>query len=94
LTAENAARAVEVLQEPRRHIAAVLLDVAATQGRPEPVLRRFAELKPELPVFLVRGSKDEETTEACARAGNLAGSLQKPYRAAQLMERLNPFFNT
>ncbi len=66
---------------------AVVLDMTMPNLNGEETFRRLRRLRPSLPVLLSSGYNEQEATSRFTGKG-LAGFLQKPYRAQDLIEHV------
>jgi len=87
LTAADGQEALEVFREYADEIAAVLLDMIMPRMDGEETFREIRRIKPDVRVILSSGYNEEEATERFAGKG-LAGFIQKPYRAAALIAKM------
>ena len=85
LQAEDGVVALEVLADPEVAVDVVLLDMTMPNMDGEEAFRRIRRLRPELRVVLSSGYNEQEATSRFVGKG-LAGFLQKPYRARDLIE--------
>ena len=87
LVASNGQEGVEMFQQNAPRIAAVLLDMGMPVMDGRHAFRLIRELQPGVPIILTSGY-----TEDLARkeidSDVVAGFLQKPYRAAELVESI------
>lgn len=87
LLAEDGRQAIEMFQQHRAEIAAVLLDLTMPLMAGDEVYRELRTLSPDVPILLSSGYAPENF------AGRLPDDadqffIQKPYEKAQLMQRL------
>jgi two-component system cell cycle sensor histidine kinase/response regulator CckA len=85
IEAESGDRALEVYEEAKGSIVAVLLDMTMPGISGEETFRRLRQIDPEVTVILSSGYNEIEATRRFTSKG-LAGFLQKPYTAGQLGE--------
>jgi signal transduction histidine kinase/ActR/RegA family two-component response regulator len=78
---------LEIFERHRSRIAGVLLDLTMPGIGGEETLQRLKLLEPGLPVILSSGYSESSLAEIFAGKG-LAGFLQKPYTAAQLLSAM------
>jgi CheY-like chemotaxis protein len=84
--ASNGKEALEVLAETRPMVSVVLLDMTMPVMSGEETLSRIKDFYPDVKVIASSGYNE---IEALRRFGEgIVGFLQKPYRAAQLMEKV------
>jgi len=83
--------ALAVLRERLADIDGVLLDVSMPGMDGDALLSTLRSFAPELPVIVHSGHSLERTSERL-RKWNIAGVLQKPYRAARLSEMVRGLF--
>lgn len=86
VTACDGVEALERFRE-RDDIVAVLLDMAMPRMNGAETFRELRRLRADVPVLLSSGYDEQQATSQFAGEG-LAGFLQKPYRATQLIERI------
>jgi PAS domain S-box-containing protein len=79
--------ALELCGTATQPIDAVLLDLTMPDMDGSETFRELQRMRPRLPVLLTSGYMEEEATSQFQASG-LAGFIQKPYRAAQLLEAL------
>jgi CheY-like chemotaxis protein len=85
LTAEDGLRGLDTYRAHAEGIRLVLLDMTMPHLNGEETFRELRRVKPDVKVILSSGFSEQEATLQFAGKG-LAGFLQKPYRAAQLIE--------
>jgi two-component system, cell cycle sensor histidine kinase and response regulator CckA len=85
VTMEDGADAVEAVADPEFLVDLVLLDMTMPRMGGEEAFHRLRALRPGLRVVLSSGYNEQEATSRFAGRG-LAGFLQKPYRAQDLIE--------
>jgi two-component system cell cycle sensor histidine kinase/response regulator CckA len=86
-TAENGEEAVEVFGRDGHRIDLVLMDMTMPHMTGEEAFVRLREIDPSVRVVMASGySAHDATTHVTSR--NLAGFIQKPYRAAELVAKL------
>ncbi len=91
--AENGRRAIEALEQGRDDIALVILDLTMPELSGEETLALVHERWPDLPVILTTGfSADADTAQLGARG--LAGFIQKPYPAGELLSLVRRVLQT
>ncbi len=73
-------------QTPDRFVC-VILDLTMPRMDGEETHRRLKEVRGDIPVILSSGYNEQEVVNRFVGQG-LAGFIQKPYRAADLMEKL------
>ena len=87
LTAEDGEVAIAIFQERSDDIAAVLLDMTMPKMGGEETFKEMRRLKADVRVVLSSGYNEQEATRQFLGKG-LAGFIQKPYRAANLIEQI------
>ncbi|MBK8479241.1 MAG: response regulator [Opitutaceae bacterium] len=87
ITAADGAEAVALFHQHRDRLAAVLLDLTMPNIDGVAAFSAIHSLAPGLPVVLMTGYNREEALERFAEHG-LAGFLQKPFAAEDLLETL------
>jgi PAS domain S-box-containing protein len=87
LTAENGFEALRLLREKSGEISAVLLDMSMPLMSGERALREMRRIRPDLRVVVSSGYSEAEAARRFAGL-DLSGFLQKPYTAAQLVDRI------
>ena len=85
LAAHDGEHAVELFRVHRDQIALVLLDLTMPRMDGERALREVRSIDPDVPVILMSGFNEQDLAERFAGRG-LAGFLQKPFRARQLLD--------
>lgn len=85
--AEDGRAAVLLFQQHAREIAVVLLDMTMPRLSGEEVFLRLRELDPGIPIILTSGYT-EQLAIGRFSPGGLAGFIQKPYRPADLLAKL------
>ena len=85
LTAPNGAIAVQIVRERGAELALIVLDLMMPVMGGEEALAHIQESHPEIPVILSSGY-DYGQTEGLSGETRLAGFIQKPYTAQQLLE--------
>jgi CheY-like chemotaxis protein len=87
LTAVDGVQAMELFRERKDEIAAVVLDLTLPEMDGHEVLREIRKVKPKTPVVLSSGF-NEEAASGKPNAGKAVSFLQKPYRPAQLLNKV------
>jgi CheY-like chemotaxis protein len=87
LTASDGRQAVETFRRHAHEIAAVLLDLTMPHLGGEEALRAIRAVQPDVPVVLTSGYSESEIALRF-EGERLEGFLQKPFRGAQLLERV------
>jgi PAS domain S-box-containing protein len=87
LTADNGRTAVDLFTEHADEISAVLLDLTMPQLSGEEACREILAVRSDAKVILSSGFTESETVEAFQDL-KLAGFIQKPYRAQDLVSKL------
>jgi PAS domain S-box-containing protein len=86
VVAKNGLECVELVANSRNKFEVVLLDMAMPVMSGEQAFKKLIELRPGTPVVATSGYDETETV---ARFGDgLAGFLQKPYTAGQLITKI------
>ncbi|MDQ6663082.1 MAG: response regulator, partial [Acidobacteriota bacterium] len=85
--AENGRDAVELFSKMRGQVSAVLLDMAMPVMNGKEAARLMVEMHPGTPVVITSGYNEVETTSWIERQG-LAGFIQKPYTARELVKQI------
>ncbi len=88
LKAADGREGVEVFRENNNDIVLVLLDLTMPGMNGREAFHEMQKINPEIPVLLSSGYDEEDATHQFAGEG-LAGFLQKPYRAQDLMNKVN-----
>ncbi len=83
--------AIERLHLHVRDVDAVLLDMTMPRLGGEEAFRELRKIKPGVQVLLSSGYNEQDATSRFAGRG-LAGFLQKPYTAGELVERVRALF--
>ncbi len=84
LTAENGEEAVALYREHQEDIVGVLLDMTMPGMNGEETFTQLRRINPNVRVVLTSGYNEQEVTSSLAGKG-LAGFIQKPYRADNLL---------
>jgi CheY-like chemotaxis protein len=92
LEAVSGADALRTLREHAASIDGVLLDLSMPGMDGSDLLSQLRAFAPDLPVIVHSGYPIDPTSEKFA-AWKIAGVLQKPYRAARLLEMLRSVFS-
>ncbi|QWV93954.1 response regulator [Geomonas oryzisoli] len=87
LTAEDGSAAVETFRLHRDEVDCVILDLTMPHMDGEQALQQLRSLDPQVQVILSSGYSEQEITERFVGRG-LAGFIQKPYRLADLGQKL------
>ena len=87
LTVPDGVRAIELFAESKDEIVCVILDSRMPRMNGEETFKRIRKMGSAVPVILISGyGESESTTEF--EAEDLAGFLQKPFKAADLQREL------
>jgi two-component system cell cycle sensor histidine kinase/response regulator CckA len=86
-TASGGCEAVKEFGERPGDFVAVLLDMTMPDMSGEQVLRDLKQIRGDIPVILSSGFTSSEIIDSFA-AGDLGGFLRKPYRPAELLEKI------
>jgi signal transduction histidine kinase/CheY-like chemotaxis protein len=89
LTARDGIECVDRFAERSGDIALVILDLTMPRLNGDETLRALRNIRTDVIVLLSSGYTEQEATSRFADEG-LAGFLQKPYRARQLLARVRP----
>jgi two-component system cell cycle sensor histidine kinase/response regulator CckA len=87
ITAQNGLEAVKIFKKQKNNITAVLLDMTMPYMNGEETFRELRLIEPNVKVILSSGYNEREATSNFTGKG-LAGFLQKPYRAIELIEKV------
>jgi CheY-like chemotaxis protein len=87
LTAADGLDGLDVFRAHQSDISVVLLDVTMPRMGGEETFRQLRVLSPEVRVVLASGYSEQEATSQFAGKG-LAGFIEKPFRAVDLVEKL------
>ncbi len=87
LEAEDGLVALRMLEDPALEVDLVLLDMTMPNMDGEETFRRIRQLRPTLQVILSSGYNEQDATSRFVGKG-LAGFLQKPYRAQDLIDQI------
>ena len=88
LLAENGARGLDIFCRNGQWIRCVVLDLTMPVMGGEETLARLKQMRSDVPVILSSGYNEAQAVQRF-RGKGLAGFLQKPYRAAALVEKVN-----
>jgi two-component system cell cycle sensor histidine kinase/response regulator CckA len=91
--AENGAEALDVFFENPEDYGVILLDLTMPVMDGDETFRALRRLRPGVRVLLSSGFNEQEATARFAGRG-LAGFLQKPYRARQLVAKVRDLFES
>jgi PAS domain S-box-containing protein len=86
-TAEDGEQALELFQRSPDRFVCVILDMTMPRMDGEETHRRLKRIRNDIPVILSSGYNEQEVVNRFVGQG-LAGFIQKPYQAAELMEKL------
>ena len=87
LEASDGKEGVEIFRENKNDIRAVLLDLTMPVMDGEETFRKLREIQETVPVILSSGYREQNATERFSGKG-LAGFIQKPYRASDLIDKI------
>lgn len=87
LTALSGAEAIDMFRQRSNEIDVVLMDMTMPHINGEQAFAQLREIDPGVRVVMASGYSEHEATSHVA-AKNLAGFLQKPYRAADLVAKI------
>lgn len=87
LLADNGLSAVELFERRAREISAIVLHLAMPVMGGEEAYRRLKEIRPDVPIILSSGFSEADAKRRF-QGRDLAGFLQKPYRASSLAEKV------
>jgi PAS domain S-box-containing protein len=88
LVAEDGARGLDVFRRNGQRIRCVVLDLTMPVMGGEETVARLKQIRPDVPIILSSGYNEAQAVQRFKGKG-LAGFLQKPYRAAALVEKVN-----
>jgi two-component system cell cycle sensor histidine kinase/response regulator CckA len=91
IEAGSGGEALSVLRDRIAEIDGVLLDLSMPGMDGDALLSELRSFAPSLPVIVHSGHSLESTSERLVQ-WNIAGVLQKPYRAARLSEMVRGLF--
>ena len=86
--AKTGKEALEMLTENDERVDVILLDMIMPGLSGGETFQRLSEYWPEIPVVVVTGYADEKKTQKMLENG-LAGFIEKPFKAAQIAEKIN-----
>ena len=92
LVAENGREALRVVEEQQGAVNVVLLDLTMPELSGEETFEALAVSTPRLPVVMTSGYSEETSTHLTERG--LAGFLEKPYTAEELLEVIRRVLST
>lgn len=87
VAAEDGEQALELFQQSPERFVCVILDMTMPRMDGEETHRRLKRIRTDIPVILSSGYNEQEVVSRFVGQG-LAGFIQKPYQAADLMEKL------
>ena len=87
LTADDGSHGVEVFREAAQDVAAVLLDMTMPNMSGAEAFHAIRAIHPTVPILLTSGFSEQEATHQFGGA-DLAGFIQKPYRPAELLQKI------
>jgi two-component system cell cycle sensor histidine kinase/response regulator CckA len=87
LSAASGASAVDVFRDRADDVRLVLLDLTMPGKSGEETFRELREVRPEVKVILTSGYSEQEMSDRFAANGP-AGFVQKPWRPAELLDRV------
>ena len=87
LTATNGLEAVGLLQERKEDVTCIVLDLTMPRMGGEAAFRKIREISADVPVLISSGYDEHEIAERFA-GKSIAGFVQKPYRTADLLEKV------
>ncbi len=87
LTAENGREAIEIFKEHQEDIVGILLDLTMPHKDGAEVFRALQKLSPGVRVILTSGYNEQDATQQFIGKG-LAGFIQKPYVAKELVKKI------
>jgi PAS domain S-box-containing protein len=93
LEAAHGEEALALFEAEHRRISLVLLDLTMPRLDGEEVFRRLKAIDPSVRVIMMSGYNEQNVTQLFVGKG-LAGFIQKPFRAADLYERIADAFGT
>jgi two-component system, cell cycle sensor histidine kinase and response regulator CckA len=86
-TAEDGVQGLEVFQQYRDRISAILLDLTMPRMDGREFLEHLRHLAPQLPVIIMSGYTSQETSTLCDGMG-ASMFLQKPFEPSELIQRM------
>ncbi len=92
ITAADGREGIKIFKKEKKSITAVLLDMTMPHMSGEETFREMRLLDKNVKVLLSSGYNEQEATNNFTGKG-LAGFLQKPYRASDLIEKLKDVIN-
>jgi len=87
LPAESGQAGIDAIRSHPGRISLVLLDLTMPQMNGNEVLREIHAIRSDIPVIMSSGYNEEDVMHR-VNAGEVAGFIQKPYTAAQLVEKI------
>jgi CheY-like chemotaxis protein len=87
IVAENGARALEIFRAEAPRLRCVVLDLTMPVMSGEETLAHMKQIRRDVPIILSSGFNEAQAVRKFAGKG-LAGFLQKPYKAAALVEKV------
>jgi PAS domain S-box-containing protein len=87
ITAENGRDAVELFRTCSDQVSAILLDLTMPLMSAEETLEHLHAIRPDVPVVLTSGYNQQDALRRFD-SKNLAGFLQKPFAAGELVKRI------
>lgn len=87
VTAEDGEQALELFRQSPDRFVCVILDLTMPRMDGEEAHRRMKEIRGDVPVILSSGYNEQEVISRFVGQG-LAGFIQKPYQAGDLMEKI------
>ena len=88
LTATNCQEAVQVFRDNADTIVVVILDYSMPGGRSNDVFKELQDIRPNIPVIMMSGYTEEDVTGSFKGQG-IVGFLQKPFRRAELLGKID-----
>ncbi len=87
IQAHSGKEAIELLDNDNTDVDVILLDMIMPGLSGWETYQRISKFWPQIPVVVITGYADEEHTQAMIADG-LAGFIEKPFKAAQIAEKL------
>jgi PAS domain S-box-containing protein len=92
ICAEDGRRALEIMEELRDGVTAVLLDLSMPRMGGAETFRRLRALRPDLPILMMSGYTEQVVAPQFSGSGpGVTGFLQKPFMAEDLIAVLRRF---
>ncbi|MCK4505008.1 MAG: PAS domain S-box protein [Candidatus Aegiribacteria sp.] len=92
LTAEDGQKAVDLFRENADEIVLAILDLSMPRLSGDEVLREIRRIRKNQPVIITSGFNIQDIKHRFA-GKSLSGFIQKPYRSAELIEKIKEIFS-